>query len=177
MRNNPIEELYFEWMCDLVCDEFHMPEEYNSLLRHLNSYDFSYDRRVLMDENRYNDGIDLRYIFKYRTDVEIAVHLDNRPCSVLEMMVALVNRCADIWGDGMSLWFWEMIKSLGLEGMDEDHYKFKYVNDRLDIFIYRKYEPNGRGGLFTVKNHPRDMRDVDIWCQMSWWLDDDLRGE
>ena len=45
-----------------------------------------------MDADRAEDGINLRYRFGYENGYEsamIASCLDNRPCSVLEMMVAL----------------------------------------------------------------------------------------
>ena len=173
---NQISELYFEWMCDQVCDDEH--SEYKSLLHHLNNREFVVSNpSIIMDENRYDDGVNLRYLFDCRSrrisNSEIAKYLDNRPCSVLEMMVALAVRVEDTIRADTAIWlFWEMIESLGLTGMDEDHYNFRYVEECVDKLINRCYASNGKGGLFTVRNHRRDMRDVDIWCQLMWFLNE-----
>jgi len=52
-----------------------------------------------MDGNRAEDGIDLRYRFGYEKEYEgstIASYLDNSPCSVLEMLIALAFRAKNI---------------------------------------------------------------------------------
>ena len=51
---------YFEWMCQLVCNERYSRRlSYQKLLRHLHNIDFQY--MLPMDGNRAEDGIDLRY--------------------------------------------------------------------------------------------------------------------
>lgn len=88
---------YFEWMCQLVCNERYSRRlSYQKLLRHLHNIDFQY--MLPMDGNRAEDGIDLRYRFGYEKEYEgpmIASYLDNRPCSVLEMLIALAFRCEE----------------------------------------------------------------------------------
>jgi hypothetical protein len=42
----------------------------------------------------------------------------------------------------------------------------------LDRFLDRDYEPDGRGGLFRVKHTDEDLRFVEIWYQMNWYLDE-----
>ena len=64
-----------------------------------------------------------------------------------------------------------MIASLGLNGMSDNHYDEKYVNDVINRFLDREYEPNGKGGLFTIRNCEHDLRDVEIWYQLCWYLD------
>ena len=81
-----------------------------------------------MDADRAEDGINLRYRFGYENGYEsamIASYLDDRPCSVLEMMVALSMKMEeqimddpDI-GDRTSVWFWKMIDNLGLGTMHD----------------------------------------------------------
>jgi hypothetical protein len=98
------------------------------------------------------------------------------PCSILEMMVALAIRCEeeimydpDI-GDRTAQWFWCMIANLGLGGITDDVYDRAYVDDILIRLLYREYEPDGRGGLFRIRNCEYDLREVEIWCQMLWYL-------
>ena len=133
-----------------------------------------------MDKNRANDGEDLRYRFiedcSEYNDKEILRCLDE-PCSVFEMMVALAIRCEETIMDDPQVgsrtgqWFWGMIVSLGLGPMMDANYDKKYVNGVLQRFINRHYEPNGKGGLFTIRNCDADLRKIDIWRQLCWYLD------
>ena len=50
---------------------------------------------------------------------------------------------------------------------DED-----YANEVIGRFLNRQYERNGEGGLFTVEHCNRDLRTVEIWYQMCWYLDE-----
>ena len=110
----------------------------------------------------------------------IASYLDDRPCSVLEMLIALAMRCEehimddpDI-GNRTGQWFWSMITNLGLGSMTDAKFDRVKINHVILIFLDRKYKPNGEGGLFTVRNCPRDLRTIEIWYQMCWYLDDIL---
>lgn len=67
-----------------------------------------------------------------------------------------------------------MIRSLGLESMDDLYFNRQYVVDKIQKFMNHQYESNGKGGLFTVNNPKYDMRFVEIWWQMNWYLNDIL---
>jgi hypothetical protein len=137
-----------------------------------------------MDDNRAFDGMDLRYRFACKTGYSqamVAHYLDDRQCSVLEMMVALVNRCEEEimddpdLGDRKKEWFLSMIKSLGLKQMTDSRFNPGYVDRVITRFLNRDYAPNGEGGLFTVNDSRCDMRRAEIWHQMNWYLDEILR--
>ena len=34
----------------------------------------------------------------------------------------------------------------------------------------REYEPNGKGGLFTIRGCEEDLTEVEIWYQLNWYL-------
>ena len=55
--------------------------------------------------------------------------------------------------------------------MDDTRFDRPYVNSVVKKFLKRDYEPNGQGGLFTIKKCRDDLRDVEIWYQMCWYLD------
>ena len=176
---NELQETYFNWMCGLVCEDQRMGgRSYSYLLSYLHDQDFI----VLMerDLNRAEDGVDLRYRFSYDTDVSkilIATYLDNRPCSVLEMMISLAIRAEETMddpdiGDRTDRWFWEMIESLGLIDYDDSNFYEDDVRYILNRFQNREYEWNGKGGLFTIENPKRDLRNVEIWYQMGWHLNE-----
>lgn len=177
MTQNELVHRYFDWLCELVCDPKHLYSRYSDLLSHLHNVQFEY---ILdMDENRLLDGIDMRYRFGRENQCPepmIATLLDNHPCSVLEMMVALAVRCeehimedSDL-GDRTGQWFWEMIKSLGLESMDNRKYNSDFIDLILEQFMNRTYAQDGKGGLFTVEGCQEDMRDIEIWYQLNMYL-------
>lgn len=178
MTKNELNDLYFEWMYQLVCDERYSKNlSYRKLLMYLHTIDFDYS--IAMDGNRADDGIDLRYRFGYEESYEepmIAAFLDDRPCSVLEMMIALSTQCEKIMeepdvGDRTGQWFWNMIVNLKLGSMSDSNFDRDYVNERIDILKKRDYGRDGNGGLFTIKHCRYDLRNVEIWYQMCWYLD------
>lgn len=179
-----VNERYFCWLCDLMFNERYEAERsYNHILRHLHETEFMYT--LSMDANRADDGKSLRYRFGrdcHLNDATVASCLDDRPCSVFEMMAALALRCeetimSDIAeGDRTGVWFWEMVKNLGLGSMDDEHYDRKTVDKYLTRFMNHKYSKNGKGGLFSVHRCSRDLRTVEIWYQMCWYLNEKEGG-
>ena len=182
MMKNELNKEYFEWMYQLVYNEKYPKSlSYRKLLTHLHDMEFTYI--IEMDGNRAEDGIDLRYRFGYERQYDspmIATYLDDRPCSVLEMLTALAIRCEehimddpDI-GNRTGQWFWNMISNLGLSYLNDARFDSGYLNRVIARFLNREYKRNGEGGLFTVKNCKHDLRTVEIWYQMCWYLDDIL---
>lgn len=171
-----LEERYFNWMTNIIYDKRH--SDYKKLLKCLNDIEFTY--LIEMDGNRESDGINLRYMFGYENDIpdpEITKYLDNRQCSVFEMMVSLSLKMEDIMedpdiGDQIPDWFWTMIRNLRLEDMNDRYFDKEYVEDKIDIFLNREYEPNGKGGLFELRRNTGDLRGVEIWVQAMWYLDE-----
>lgn len=172
---NKIEDKYFDWIYDLVREGMPSREgSYRKLLMKLHSTEFIFSNP--MDENRAEDGINLRYKFAFERNVRGIDDYLNGPCSVLEMMASLAFRIEDhiMWdpdiGDRTGQWFWGMVDSLGLTSMTDDQFDRDYVDDCLTTFLNREYSRDGEGGLFTVKNCAHDMRDTDIWYQMCYYL-------
>lgn len=166
---------YFEWLCNLIdVKRFAKGVTYRKLLMRLHDIEFTYF--VPYDDNRADDGIQLRRSFALsRNDVTLSGYITG-PCSVLEMMVALAVRCETImddtlYGNRTGQWFWGMVHNLGLSPMSDSKFDKNVVDNIITRFLNREYEPNGKGGLFTVKHCERDMRTVEIWCQLSWYLD------
>lgn len=182
MMRNELNNEYFEWMYQLVCNEKYSKRlSYRKLLNHLHNMEFVYI--IEMDSNRAEDGIDLRYRFGYERKYEasmITAYLDDRPCSVLEMLTALAIRCEehimddpDI-GNRTGQWFWNMIVNLGLGSMSDTKFDKRYLDSVIKRFLNREYKRNGEGGLFTVKHCKHDLRKAEIWYQMCWYLDEIL---
>lgn len=171
---NYINNEYFNWLYNLACGN-RFPEDisYRKLFMQLHDTEFRYF--IPRDENRAEDGICLRNRFADECISSAEEYLIG-PCSVLEMMLALSIRCEEImddpaYGDRTTQWLWDMITNLGLSSMSDNLYDKKYVDDVLEIFLNRHYEIDGKGGLFRVRNCKDDLRDVEIWVQMLWYLD------
>lgn len=184
MTLSEIRDSYYDWVCCLAFPDENERSKYSKLLNYLYNRRFEY--MIPLDENRYSDGIDLRYRYGYEASINygyISMALDNRLCSMLEMMVALALRCEehimsnDKIGNRIGYWFSQMINNLKLSGFTDDNYDEELVEYRINCLLSHQYEPNGEGGLFTVNNPRKDMRDTEIWYQMCWYLDSVLEKE
>ena len=168
---------YFEWLVDLVCGErYSKVISYRKLLIQLHNTEFQYF--ISNDENRAKDGVMLRRRFALANNYDDDYVYDclREPCSVLEMMAALSLRIEE-WlmddpgiGDRTRQWFWGMVVSLGLGSMTDAMYDKKYVTEALDRLINLDYEPDGVGGLFTIRDCEYDLRTVEIWLQANTYL-------
>ena len=76
------------------------------------------------------------------------------------------------YGNRTKTWFWSMMRSLGLDNMDDECFNALEAGHILYIFLNREYDKNGRGGLFTIHDPRKDMREVEIWYQMCFYLDE-----
>lgn len=170
-------EDYFKWLCNIVCGKrFGREVSYNKLLSFLYSKEFY--AVMPRDENRASDGIDLRKEFMFANGYDTSMSdLVSEPCNILEMMVALSLRCERTIMDNPQIgnrtgqWFWQMISSLGLQGMHDRCFDARLAHEITYTFLERKYDRDGKGGLFTIPNCRDDLRREEIWIQMCWFLD------
>jgi hypothetical protein len=175
-----LNEEYFLWLCHLIDeDRYSDRASFKRLLTYLHDTEFTY--LIANDANRAEDGIELRYRFAIQErpneSSDRILDILDKPCSIFEMMVALALRCEEIimddplMGDRTGQWFWSMITNLGLGGMRDHMYDTRLVQSVINRFLEREYEPNGKGGLFYVRDAEEDLRDAEIWHQLCWYLD------
>ncbi len=170
-----IRKEYLKWLCSLV----HGGEKWSFLWNKLHNMAFVW--LIPMDENRAEDGKYLRYLFGLELSEqgisaeEIEEILDG-PCSVMEFLVGLARRIEeDIMydvdkEDRTYEWFWEMIRNLGLDIYDDEHYSEARVDDIVNRFMSRKYKKNGVGNVFKWDGkHGTKIRNFDIWSQVHFW--------
>lgn len=175
-----IHDDYFDWMYDIVSEG---DESYRKLLFLLHSTPFKVI--VPLDKNRLEDGEALRFRFGmdthpgdfYAAD-RISEQLTDHPgCSVLEMMIALALRCEEnimdnaLVGNRTPYWFWMMISNLQLNGMTDERFDRDYAAECIERFLNREYEADGKGGLIYIPGIRKDLRNVEIWTQLLWFLD------
>ena len=53
--------------------------------------------------------------------------------------------------------------------------KKKAVHKAKPCLLYTSYAPDGKGGLFTIRNPRFDMRSMEIWYQMNCYLNEIIR--
>lgn len=166
---------YYEWLVHLLSDDAHPYQAYSRTMSCMMNTEFYWVNPY--DRNRMSDGLYLRGDYEREAEREgDEVVIDAPPyATVLEVLAALAIRCENQImydpdeGDRTAMWFWMMVRNLG---MDMPNYQFNEdeANAILGIFLDVAYEPNGEGGLFPVKNSHYDMREMDIWQQMSFYL-------
>ena len=161
---NRNEKLYFNWLVDLVVSK-EESRKFSMVLEKLFNTDFvSYNE---FDDNLKENALCLRG--KYGRDYDFDT-------TVLELMVYLATEIEDTlmanneFGDRTGLWFWFMMESLDLIQYDNSRYNEVEIDKKLDIFIERRYQRDGFGGLFTVEKRNFDARNSSIWTQAQSFL-------
>lgn len=174
-----VADVYFQWLCDKINASYNK-KSYTLLMCALHRKDFIW--LVPNDDNRAYDGEKLREEFAEVFNYPNVGDLD-RPCSMLEMLVALSDRCDDIMANpdlygGSSKWFWVMMNNIGLDEFTDEFIDEAYgranaefrINEKLNKLLSRDYERNGFGGLFPLNSSKVDQRKTEIWYQMSEYL-------
>lgn len=180
MTRTDVNMAYFDWMVDSVSSRrYEGQNSFRKLLAYLHTIEFRYC--MISDSDRARDGVSLRHRFALFTEdfsYNYVMRKLDGPCSVLEMILALSIRCEeDIMsdpelGNRIGQWFWKMITNMGLGGMTDRLFNAEYVDEIIERFLEREYEPDGRGGLFYIRNAECDVRKVSIWVQMCYYLDE-----
>lgn len=175
MNSEPLDELYFSWLYGEVADpNFHEQAlTYWKLLRILFKTEFTHSPEIVNDENRIEDGKALRLVFLDSQGIsDVDPEWMELGCSVLELLVGLSRRL-EFDADGEPhYWFWIMMENLGLRGYNDKMKRMprRHIKDVLDRFILRDYEPDGRGGLFPLRNPQHDQRERELWYQMNDYI-------
>lgn len=178
MIENYILNDYFEWLYSIVKNERRSKRaSYKKLLSTLHNIEFKYF--IDYDENRAADGIEMRWRYVCEGGNK-AILKWKEPCTVLEMILGLAYQMEYIMDDPIldykvGHWFWIMISNLELDRMTDSKFNKNEVYGRIFIFLERKYEPNGEGNIIKIDNTDTDLRDVEIWWQMCWYLDSIIR--
>lgn len=169
---------YFLWLCDIINADL---ETYSELLFEL--YDSDFVWCMELDESRASEGLDLR---KEYCDKNIGFDTDwvmlmEKPCSVLEALIALSRRMdymliEDNTSERIAVWFWEMIENLGLKkytntviwlGGDDDRYDIWTILNR---WMNREFSEDGSGSPFPLREAYADQREKTMVYQMNAYV-------
>jgi hypothetical protein len=160
---------YFEWLTLQVGDE--SVTNIHPLCTIMHQKEFVWF--VANDDNRLQDGLDLRLEFLYEFYDPTMMHaLRLAHVSFLEVLIGLSHRLDFQRSGGADIWAWVLLEHLGL-----DKYrgrmttqKREEIEEILDRVIWRTYEPDGSGGFFPLAWPEQDQRKVEIWYQMMAWI-------
>lgn len=179
LQNSRVKQDYFHWLCDLIhAEDGHAT--FSLLAQELHTREFVWT--IPNDDNRAMDGRGLRERYAYENPYERTKTLDDMPCSVLEMLIALAGRMdfelsdANDDTDLTTSYFWEMMDNIGLSSYSDDVFleidgPFA-VDAIIQALLNREYDGDGEGGLFPLKHPQEDQRDVELWYQMNAYLEE-----
>jgi hypothetical protein len=171
--NEPLDELYLRWLYSRISSvRLRDPRKtYWRLARQLYKKQFVWF--VPNDDNRVEDGKELRYEFIHFTKEAPDRDWMEEGCSMLEMLVGLSRRLAFEDSSEVHDWFWKLIRNMNLLEFTDARYTdadFDYIDDILDNIIFRTYRSDGEGGLFPLMYPQKDQRKVELWYQLSSYL-------
>jgi hypothetical protein len=173
----PLENLYFNWLSAKVHNVRNPTPSlsFDTLFKTLHNTEFVW--LLSGDDNRAEDGKELRREFLIMGDIP-----DNPewrtmvPCSVFEMLIAFSARAQKNSNTPAKEWFWEFLDNLNLrEVNDASGVEPEEIYDTLEHFMWRRYQPNGDGGLFPLREPQSDQTEREIWNQFCDYLVDQNR--
>lgn len=169
-----LDERYFDWLYYQVCSaRLKNPKlTYRNLLYILYTKEFVW--LVPNDDNRADDGKDLRYEYLSQEGVRINErdsHWLDLGCSMFELLIGISRRLEFETEIRAKKWFWELLDNIELAHFsDALEFDREEVDEVLDRVIWRTYEYNGGGGLFPLIRPETDQRKVELWYQLSSYI-------
>ena len=171
MTSGLLDDQYLTWLYSQVAvvKTRKSSRTFWNLLRQLFCTEFAWF--VPNDDNRAEDGRELRCEWTVLTGHEADQNWLTLGCSFLELLIGLSRRLAFETNSNVSDWFWHLINNLGLLGYhDRSNFSPDDVEDRTYAVIWRTYDRNGNGGLFPLRYSDNDQRKVELWYQLSEYL-------
>lgn len=165
---NSTQQEYYDWLCNEVSNEYH---DFDWLLEIL--WEKEYYGIIDNDNNRRDDGLNLRYFYSDITNNSLTDLETLGPCRCLEMLVALAGRMDDeLYGSEYNktraILFWELVENLGLT-LPKNRDIVRII---LHDWLERRYFANGDGGIFPLNKSRRNQLRVEIWYQMMEYINE-----
>ena len=171
---------YTEWLLKRVCIDKLQGHKYEFLLKALDN--MAFDPLLMLDKNIVDNAIYyLRNVYTKEFPIE---ENDKWPgwdyISILEAIVLgvpsrvekLYPKNDEEYKDKTSMMFWVVLSNLGVDKMDNDNFDEFELWEIIDKFNDRKFEKDGRGSFYTIRNPEIDMREVPIGFAGSWFMEE-----
>lgn len=136
-----------------------------------------FEVKVKNDANRVIQALNMRKELGYHPR-----KFEKDLANCFEIFIILAQNMDDILhdlkhGNRTEEWFWLMMKNMGLIFHDNDDFVESDVDTILDMFVHRKYYKNGDGGPFPLKRPLDNMRRVELWYQVNWYVNENFEYE
>lgn len=179
LDDHPIDDKFKLWKREVVTQNDYKMNRYTykKLLIYLDSYPYRYI--IYMDENREVDGYEIRFKFAWYNGIPYSKldGIKNKSgCTMLEFLIGVAYRISEYipdWdSEDISPWFWLMIKNLGLDSYDDEHWNLKEVEEKIDRFLNRQFGPYGEGSILTFEPDEDKMTYEEIWRHITRFADE-----
>ena len=176
--NDYLIKSYYDWLTDKI-DFDDKTLMYETLLQFLFGKDFTWLESIPLDKNRAVDGIGLRYDFAnllspQEHDIFLNMLCD-KPCSMLEMLIAFGERLIQLVSLEKYEFFWMFIDNLGLGWATESDYDQDIVNGIINDFLNGTVNGNEPKGnlkppvLFPCREVYTNLN-LDLYMQANLYL-------
>ena len=168
---------YLDWLKTYgINNNYDTTNDYNLLFKKL--FNTPFISLVDFDSNRIYEALEIRREYLIETTGKLDLELEElKTCNMLELLISLAIRAESMTFDSKNHisiyeWFWTFIHNLGLDSMRNEAFDGRICDSVLFTFIDRKYHKSGKGGLFPLRNYKKDQRKVEIWYQMSAYINE-----
>lgn len=166
---NQIDYDYYAWLVSQI--DIPNNRTYNDLFERMHNLEFVWI--VPNDDNRVQDGLDLRHEFLNGAREELNLDV----VSILEILIGLSRRVAFTAGGDATRWAWKLIKNIHLHKMSDPltDAKANKIDEVLYSLVWRTYYSNGVGGFFPLHWPKEDQTKVEIWYQMNAYVNENQK--
>lgn len=175
LKKNWIDD-YYNWILSTVGIRKRKYTHYKKLLKTLFSIPYTWTNE--MDENRYSDGMGLRYHFCDENDLSDYQWKDfyftvNFRCSVLEVLTAFSRRIADspyTYDEFSGMMFWVFMENLGLTEYRDEVYDEDAVKSI--IIEWMSGEKTGKNciSILPISDKSVNSDEMDLWMTMTCYM-------
>src|SRR4051812_39835908 len=161
-----LDDEYFEWLISQIT----LPRNKTCYEMLGQMHSFAFQWTVPNDDNRVQDGLDLRYEYFGDSSTHGSLHPDT--ASFLEVLIGLSRRVAFSAGGEPQWWAWKLIKNLNLHKMCDPllNGKASKIDQILNTVVWRTYSPDGTGGFFPLHDSVEDLTKQELWYQLNAYV-------
>lgn len=188
-RHRSSEQEYFEFLCSIVETSSTDPRDTHFLTLEI-LHDIPFEVVVRKDQTRLEDGLALRDEFlRANPHIKKWAWLRTKPCTVLEMLIALCRRAEDLvdgGGDeGARIWFWQLLDNIGCAQYVDAYFATdrvygEIIRKQIERVVSRSYDGRGNGSLFPLRgapttgrrNIPNAYQRMELWYQLMNYIAD-----
>lgn len=163
---------YYQWLLSRISADPISTDPYSNyqtLLEELYSIPYTWTHEL--DRNREIAGLQLREEFAYNSGFDQS-GMEQTPCSVLEMLIALAEYMAEIYGYTLSKWFWEMISNMKLDHFTDGNCNVNQVDGMVNRWLQGNYTRSGDGTPFPLRRFDVDTRRIQLFDMLSAYVNE-----